>query len=157
MASLSYSSFPGPRVADELVSSTSSSAASSRSSSLAIALPRTGQLSIMDAAIPIDLKVTNVTPETAVEDDDSEDDDGLSLLDMGYHIAPTTPVKARTRRATMPDSMKPVRLPSPTSILPDDPDLVLFLDAKDISSSLVSTLHQRLLDPRSISPLLHMP
>jgi hypothetical protein len=131
MATLSYSSFPEPRVADELVSSSSSSsstsATSSRSSSLAIALPRTEQLSIMDAAIPIDLKVTDVSPKTAVEDEDSEDDDdGLSLLDVGYHIAPTTPTKARTRRATMPVSMKPVPFPPPDSIIPDDPDLFLF-------------------------------
>ena len=63
----------------------------------------------MDAAVPIDLNVAHMLSDTAVEDEDDDDsEDGLSSLDVGYHIAPTTPIKGRTRRATMPDSMKPV-------------------------------------------------
>lgn len=105
MATLSYSSFPGPRVADELCSS---SVTSSRSSCLASVLTH-AQLSLMDAAVPIDLNVAHMLSDTAVEDEDDDDsEDGLSSLDVGYHIAPTTPIKGRTRRATMPDSMKPV-------------------------------------------------
>jgi hypothetical protein len=110
MATLSYSSFPGPRVADEL---TSSSVTSSRSSSLASALPH-AQLSLMDTVVPIDLNVAQLLSDTAVEDADDENDseDGLSSLDVGYHVMPTTPIKGRTRRATMPDSMKPVLPPA---------------------------------------------
>ena len=159
MATLSYSSFPGPRVADELVSSSSpssspSSATSSRSSSLAIALPRTEQLSIMDAAAPIALKVTDVPPENAVDDDedsDSDDADGLSLL----HITPATPTKGRTRRATMPDSMKPVS-PPPSFLLPHF-QIATFEANGYVCSSRVFILLPKHLGPRLIAQLLPAP
>jgi hypothetical protein len=87
----------------------------------------------MDAAVPIDLKVAHMLSDTAVEDEDEDDsDDGLSSLDVGYHIAPTTPIKGRTRRATMPDSMKPVH-PSPSP-----PPLSAFPRLRDDSDMFVS-------------------
>ena len=152
MATLSYSSFPGPRVADEICSS---SVTSSRSSCLASVLTH-AQLSLMDAAVPIDLNVAHMLSDTAVEDEDDDGDDsedGLSSLDVGYRIAPTTPTKGRTRRATMPDSMKPVHpSPSPQPLLHSPVfemiPICCFGDADKMCSSPVSTLLQRLLEPR---------
>lgn len=92
MATVTYSSFHGPCIADETHSST--------------ALPQEqfSQLFIMDA-VPIDLKKVVNMSGTAFEDEHCET--GLTHLDFArYNLAPSTPTKERNRRATMPDSMK---------------------------------------------------
>lgn len=87
MATITYSSFP--RFGDE-------------SSSPTIHPPE--QLSPTDAAIPIDSNLVDIS-DLAAEDEDRVL--GLNPLDCAkYHLAPSTPTKERTRRATMPDSMK---------------------------------------------------
>jgi hypothetical protein len=61
------------------------------------------QLSIMEASIPNDL--SRVNSSTVPTD---ENDCGTRLINLetsGFHLAPTTPTKERTRRATMPEPM----------------------------------------------------
>jgi hypothetical protein len=90
MAAITYASFPDPRFADE-------------PSSLTIH-PHKQSESFMNASTPIDLNVVEIS-DVAVEDDDFIA--GLNPLDCaGYHLAMSTPTKERTRRATMPESMK---------------------------------------------------
>jgi hypothetical protein len=93
MATITYSSFHRPRIADESPSSSS--------------LPhdQLPQLSLMDASIPIDLNNIVGISDTAIEDENYGTE--MTRLDSArYDLAHTTPTKERTRRATMPDSMK---------------------------------------------------
>src|SRR5277367_516751 len=60
------------------------------------------QLSRMDASIPIggDVNLIDISMS-------GNEDCVPGLNHLGFHLAPSTPTKERTRRATMPDSMKP--------------------------------------------------
>src|SRR5271169_2587975 len=91
MATISYSSFPDPPHFDDENSSTTS--------------PTHNQLSLMDAPVPVDLNILNIS-EIAIAEDDCVN--AMNHLDsVGFHLSPSTPTKERVRRATMPDSMKP--------------------------------------------------
>ena len=94
MAAITYASFPDPRFPDDEPSSPT--------------IHPLEQLSLMDGSIitsaPIvDLNLVDIS-DLAGEDEDCMA--GLTHLDCsGYHLAPSTPTKERTRRATMPESM----------------------------------------------------
>jgi hypothetical protein len=56
------------------------------------------------SALPIDMHCLEIS-DTGAEDEDFAT--SLSPLDCaGYHLAPTTPTKERSRRATMPEPSK---------------------------------------------------
>jgi hypothetical protein len=91
MATITYSSFPdSPHFSNEHSSSSKT--------------PTHNQLPRMDAPVPIDLNVVDIS-EMASEGDCAN---AMNHLDsIGFHLSHSTPTKERARRATMPDSMKP--------------------------------------------------
>lgn len=94
MSTITYASFPDPRFLDDEPSSPT--------------IHPLEQLPLMDESIiasaPIvDLNIIDIS-DLVGEDEDCVT--GLTNLDCtGYHLAPSTPTKGRTRRATMPESL----------------------------------------------------
>jgi hypothetical protein len=101
MAAITYASFPDPHFPDDEPSSPT--------------IHPLEQLSLMDrytvTSTPIvDLDVVDIS-DLAAEDEDCVA--GFTQDCAEYHLAPSTPIKERTRRATMPESMnyRPYEVP----------------------------------------------
>jgi len=93
MATITYASFPDPRFPDDEPSSPT--------------IHPLEQLSLMDGSpvtstAIVDLDVVDIS-DLAGEDEDCVA--GFTHDCAGYHLAPSTPTKERTRRATMPESL----------------------------------------------------
>lgn len=122
MASISYTSFPP--VADDPVSPS---------------LISLDQLRMANNSYPVDgMKHVEIS-ESGVEDEDTTSEFG-SLDCAGYHhlVAPATPTKERSRRATMPETTKP--RPQDVFPLPLSPSCLLDDEIHFPSSDLPSML-----------------